>query len=155
MRQCRILLTVFDRLTIMNRLPGEAKIETGIVIQDIREKLKLTQGDVERVELKTVFADVETFREKISELKDLPAGLIDTIVDLAVENFPSKGENLQLNPAKDEAIAFDLTELEVPLIKADLERLNKSGKLPTQSNWIALFRKFQKAELLVEEHAAN
>ena len=120
MRQCRILLTVFDRLTIMNRLPGEAKIETGIVIQDIREKLKLTQGDVERVELKTVFADVETFREKISELKDLPAGLIDTIVDLAVENFPSKGENLQLNPAKDEAIAFDLTELEVPLIKADL-----------------------------------
>jgi len=155
MRQCRILLTVFDRLTIMNRLPGEAKIETGIVIQDIREKLKLTQGDVERVELKTVFADVETFREKISELKDLPAGLIDTIVDLAVENFPSKGENLQLNPAKDEAIAFDLTELEVPLIKADLERLNKSGKLPTQSNWIALFRKVQKAELLVEEHAAN
>jgi len=155
MRQCRILLTVFDRLTIMNRLPGEAKIETGIVIQDIREKLKLTQGDVERVELKTVFADVETFREKISELKDLPAGLIDTIVDLAVENFPSKGENLQLNPAKDEAIAFDLTELEVPLIKADLERLNKSGKLPTQSNWIALFRKFQQAELLVEEHAAN
>jgi len=53
MKHCQLSLTVFDRISIPSILPEIGKYEVGVVVKDIKDKIRLTQEEITLIGLKS------------------------------------------------------------------------------------------------------
>jgi len=52
-RSTKVKLTVFDRLEIPGILPDKESFEKAVITNNIREKINITQSDIEKYNIKT------------------------------------------------------------------------------------------------------
>lgn len=60
---------------------------------------------------------------------------------------PDGSVRMNWDVKKDKGKEFDITELELEIIKSNLERMNKEEQLPTSEGWLALYERFKKTEI--------
>lgn len=116
MKQFKLMLTTFDRISIPNILPQLGKYEVGIVIRDLTSKLGLSQTEIVQMGLK--------------QEPGRAAG--ESVITWRAE--------------RDRAREFVLTELEFNLVKKSLAEMNEKEKLPVGAQWLTLYEKFQDAK---------
>lgn len=148
MKHLKIPLSIFDRLTIPELLPREAKYETGVAARDIRQKIEVGQEEAKKINLRTLFPDHEKFRRLVNAMLRANVPLRATelgaeVTKIADECFPKSGpSNLVWDKAKVQPKDIEFTSVEYELIQGNLRKKNEEEELPTDPDTLALYEKF-------------
>jgi len=110
-----IKLNARDRLNIFKFLPKTANLEEAIVSSDLKDKINFSQEELEKFDVKTIIERTEKG-------------------DMPVTRWNNEG-NIEVD--------FELTRLEIKILKEGLERLNKDAEVNVNKNFLNLCKKIK------------